>query len=1493
MRSVRDCHQWFLIGSVFWLLSTLVHITSAAEFELRQGDHICYVGNTLADRMQHHGWLETMIQSRFSNRELVFRNLGFSADELQTRPRSSNFGDPDSHLTHSRADVVFAFFGYNESFQDDAGLDAFRDDLREFLDHTSSHRYNAHSAPRIVLFSPIAHENLGNPNLPDGIDNNRRLEMYTAAMAEVAEERNIPFVDLYHPTLELYATATRPLTVNGIHLNDTGNRAIAGIIVESLFGSAEAESKGDWDALRSAVLDKNLYWFNRYRATDGYSVYGDRSTLRFVDGQTNSDVMQREMEILDAMTTLRDVRIWAVARGNEYRIDTAAVPEPLEVKTNKPGRLPGGKHAFLGGSEAVEQLSVGQGFEINLFASEEMFPELANPVQSAVDTDSRLWVAVWPTYPHWNPTKPLNDKLLILPDDNGDGIADQCIVFADGLHNPTGFEFWGGGVLVAQAPDIMFLKDTDGDDRADVRLRILNGLDSADTHHTANSFVIGPDGWLYFQRGIFHVTNVESPHHAPFRGTESGIYRFNPRTYRFEYHFNMGPNPHGNVFDKWGFQFASDGTSGNGYYVGFPGRGTPKTLYRKRVRPVSAMGLLSSAHFPESMRGNLLVCNVIGFLGVAQHRFVDEGAGFHAQEIEPVVMSADPNFRPSDVEIGGDGALYILDWHNPLIGHMQHNLRDPSRDNLHGRVYRVTAKGHATLEPPKMKGKPIDEVMQYLMSDSDAVRYRARLELSGRDSQDVVAAVNQWSARFDPSQSTDALPLVEALWIHQQHRIVNQSLLDSVLRSPEPHARVAATRVLHSWMGDVSHAGRWLVTLAKDSDPRVRAEALVAAVDFEGPEAAEALFEVQQRPTDTQLDFVIGEAMNSIDVDTYLSQSVAQQRPLSEPAKKYMLKNASVADLLKLEQSSRVYEAILARNEATQAELSLAIEGIAKTRGETKLSVLVNLIEELDAQHAEASFVGLGNLLMGQPVSELKTIQDRLAQLALDGSEDATRKFGFAAWIAAVNDPETVYQKATSSTERVRDFLESIPRIPDPDVRRSTYEIVRKLLFENPHPAGEDSELIRDIAVRVLSSIPGNAPQKFEDFQTLLLNGESMDAVIQALVLIPESDWSSGKLPELARVVCDYVAELPLRERTSSRGLDALRLGGQIASKLPKEIQGRFRARLSDLKVDVIQIGTIPHRMVYDQERIAVEAGKLVEFVFTNSDQMPHNFAVTLPGSLEQVGLMAEATAESPDAAQRHYIPKTDKILVASRLLQPGETESIGFQVPKEVGIYPYVCTYPGHWRRMYGGLYVVDDLQTYLKDPKAYLAANPLPLKDELLRYNERNTHWTIESLASSIAPLAGERSYEIGRSVFALANCVGCHRFNGTGQEFGPDLAKLDEAKTTPESLLNAILDPDRQIEEKYQTYTFLLDSGRVLTGMILEETGDTVKLIVDPLAKTDAVEIKVAEIELRKKSENSLMPAGLVNRLSREEVLDLIAYVLAGGDKEDKIYHAAHHH
>jgi putative heme-binding domain-containing protein len=853
------------------------------RLQLKPGDHISIIGNALADRMQHDGWLETYLHTRFPQLDLTFRNLAFPGDTLTVRFRSENFGSPDDWLTRTQADVVFAFFGYNESFGDEAGLPQFRRDLEEFIKHTLSQKYNGRSAPRLVLFSPIAHENLHNPHLPDGRENNRRLERYTQVMAEVARAYNIPFVDLFHATKELYTQEPGPFTINGIHLNERGNQAVARLIDQLLFPGPAPDRPTEWlEKVRQAVRERNFYWFQRYRTVDGYNVYGGRSKLRYTDGISNYEVMQREMQVLDVMTANRDRRIWAVARGGDLSVDDSNTPPFIPVRTNKPGPLPGGKHLFVDGAKAIELMTVGQGLQVNLFASEKEFPDLVNPVQMEFDPQGRLWVAVWPTYPHWKPKEEMNDKLLVFEDTDGDGKADKVTVFADHLHCPTGFTFYNGGVLVAQAPDILFLKDTDGDGKADLRIRMLNGIDSADTHHTANSFVFGPGGDLFFQEGIFHHTSVETPYGPPVRCANAGVFRFEPRTWKFETYIDFGfANPHGHVFDRWGQDIVIDGTGANPYQaalfsgqVDFPHRhNRPPQVYAPKTRPCPGAEILSSRHFPPEMQGNLLVANVIGFQGILRYRLEDRGAGIVGIEQEPILSSRDPNFRPSDIRIGPDGAIYFTDWHNPIIGHMQHHIRDPNRDREHGRIYRVTYRGRPLLRSPKIAGEPVERLLELLQEPEDRVRYRVRLELSGRDSQQVLAAIPAWLARLDRKDPNYEHHLMEALWLYQAQDVVQEDLLRRLLRSPDFHARAAATRVLCYWRDRVPQALALLRQQIHDEHPRVRLEAIRALSFFpvhrgdrQETEAALAIaVELLAQPDDPYLRFVFNETLNTLE----------------------------------------------------------------------------------------------------------------------------------------------------------------------------------------------------------------------------------------------------------------------------------------------------------------------------------------------------------------------------------------------------------------------------------------------------------------------------------------------------------------------------------------------------------------------------------------------------------------------------------------------------
>jgi putative heme-binding domain-containing protein len=352
-----------------------------------------------------------------------------------------------------------------------------------------------------------------------------------------------------------------------------------------------------------------------------------------------------------------------------------------------------------------------------------------------------------------------------------------------------------------------------------------------------------------------------------------------------------------------------------------------------------------------------------------------------------------------------------------------------------------------------------------------------------------------------------------------------------------------------------------------------------------------------------------------------------------------------------------------------------------------------------------------------------------------------------------------------------------------------------------------------------------------------------------------------------------------------------MQLADNLAAQLPLAEAKKVRKELGELGVRVLRLATVVEQMRYDKERLVVRAGKPVEILFDNNDLMPHNLVIVQPGALEEIGKLAEATATEPGALARHYVPNSKKILVAGRLLQPRDSERLSFTAPAKPGVYPIVCTYPGHWMRMYGALYVVEDLEEYLGDPEGYLAKNPLKIADELLKFNRPRKEWKYDDLVPAVADLGG-RSFSNGKQMFQVATCVACHKLNGVGNEFGPDLAKLDP-KLKTDDILKDILEPSFRINEKYQTFIFDLKSGKKITGIILEETPEVVKVIENPLAKAEPVTIKKANIEKREKSPISMMPKGLLDKLTREEVLDLLAYVVSGGNEKHKLFQGGHEH
>ena len=851
--------------------------------KVEKGSQIALIGGNLGSRMINYDHFETEMHVRYPDYSLTIRNMCDGGDTPGFRPHASrflpwafagaekfqteyannsqsegHFDSPDQWLTRLKTDVIIGFFGYSESFQGQAGLANFKAELDAFIKYSLNQNYNGSTPPKLVIVSPIAFEDLTSKfDLPNGTKENANLLLYTNAMREVSDKNKVMFVDAFTPSKNWYATTKEDLTIDGSQLNDEGYKKLGLLLSDKIFGKTPAKAEANRALIHAAVAEKNWMWHNDIKVPNGVHVYGRRYN------PFGPDNYPAEIEKIREMTAIRDNAVWlAAAKGEKMDVSAAdkntrsLTPVTTNFNPEKNGSL-----EYLYGQAALDKLKVPAGYKIELFASEKEFTDLANPVQMSFDNKGRLWVATMPSYPHYKPgdAKP-NDKILILEDTNNDGKADKQTIFVEGLHLPLGFEIAAEGVYVSQGTNLKLFTDTNGDDKADKETILLSGFDDHDTHHNNSAFCADPSGAIYGGEGVFLHTNVETSY-GTVRATNGGFYRYSPQLRKLERTAQLSiPNPWGIAFDDWGQPFFAETSSPDVRWM-MPGTVLPRygesthkgvQLIEKdhMVRPTSGLEFLWSRHFPDDVQGDMLINNTIGFLGTKQHAVTDDGTGYKTKHRQDLVVSDDRNFRPVDMEIAPDGSLYIVDWHNILIGHMQHNARDPLRDHVHGRVYRVTYPSRPLVTPAKIDGASIETLLDNLKLPEYRTRYRTRRELRGRNATEVLPKITNWVAGLDKTDPRYEHHVLEALWVTWGLDKVDQKLLRQLLKAKDYHARAAAVEVLRFGGHQVPDQATLLMQAVRDENNRVRLDAIVAASWTSKEKGLPILTEAEKKPLD-------------------------------------------------------------------------------------------------------------------------------------------------------------------------------------------------------------------------------------------------------------------------------------------------------------------------------------------------------------------------------------------------------------------------------------------------------------------------------------------------------------------------------------------------------------------------------------------------------------------------------------------------------------------
>ena len=587
-----------------------------------------------------------------------------------------------------------------------------------------------------------------------------------------------------------------------------------------------------------------------------------------------------------------------------FLIVSALLVGPLAAQdnlTNVPDPDPAAQQAAL---------HVAEGFEVNLFATD---PMIDPPIQMAWDEQGRLWVATSTSYPQPVPGQAINDKIFVLEDTDGDGQADRSTVFADGLLTPTGILPGDGGVYVANSTEILHLRDTDGDGQADARRVVLSGFGADDTHHLIHTFRWGPDGLFYLNQSVYIYSHIETPWGVRrLRG--GGIWQFDPATLRLDVFARGMWNSWGYDVDAWGQSFATDGAGFQGLHFIFPQVAYAPSVGAERVLEglnpdhpkYAGLALISGRHFPETWNGDLIT-NDYRANRVKRFVLTEDASGFRADEQDDLIWTDHVAFRPVDVNVGPDGALYFADWYNPIIQHGEVDFRDPRRDHRHGRIWRLTAKGRSLVTPPMLHEASVDDLLDALRLPEDWTRRQAKRLLRERGAAAVQPRLDVWVRALDRNAPNATHDLLETLWTYQAIGVVEPSLLGEVLAADDHRARAAAVRVLYHQHDQIPGAEALLATAVTDVHPRVRREALHALGQRESADAARLALAVLDQPMDAYLDYALWHTLRAL-VPHWLPRFEADARFLGDDPRKITFALKSVDDSVAIAHLTRRYQ---------------------------------------------------------------------------------------------------------------------------------------------------------------------------------------------------------------------------------------------------------------------------------------------------------------------------------------------------------------------------------------------------------------------------------------------------------------------------------------------------------------------------------------------------------------------------------------------------------
>lgn len=581
--------------------------------------------------------------------------------------------------------------------------------------------------------------------------------------------------------------------------------------------------------------------------------------------------------------------------------------------------------------------------------------------------------------------------------------------------------------------------------------------------------------------------------------------------------------------------------------------------------------------------------------------------------------------------------------------------------------------------------------------------------------------------------------------------------------------------------------------------------------------------------------------------------------PKNPVAAAYMLQRLSQDELIAAPRSEFVYVALLERKGLDRKYRREALQGLARIRNTNPLTELLRGVSDLDKQGEGAAVAvqELSPLLLEFKKETLATNSASLETLAHSAILPITRQLGFAGLISGQRDVQVLWNQAEGQ-QRV-DLVYATELLGDPKLKEALYPPLSALIKRPDEPD------LQRAAISALPSFPGHEASTFQLLAELVQGGNELELAMRSLQKIPKKTWPQDRVAPLLKSIVSHLETVPASERSQTNIVDVVQLATELASVLPVAEARTIVKRLRDFGVRVVVIRTLPEQMLYDTQTVVAEAGKPIEMILINDDVMPHNLVVVAPGAVAEIGTAAEKMPSEPDAQGRLYVPDSPKVLHATKMLLSGERAKLSFTAPTDVGDYQYVCTFPGHWLRMVGTLAVVRDVDEYLAQH---------PTTEPAI------TLWQPSDFPPATAEDAARRNMASGKKLFVTLACAQCHKINGEGYAYGPDLTDVFvRLKKSREALVTALIEPSREIADRYRNYLFERADGETTTGLVVEEAPASLTIHAGP---SDALlqTIPKAEIGSRTPQSLSVMPAGLLSTLTKDQVLDLLAFLEAGG-------------